>query len=338
MARVVPILVCFFALCNQGGAAGPAVLRHVPKDAGVVLVCEQPHAVAELLQNHPRWSGILALPQVKAALEQPGVVRAQRLLAHVEKELGATWPEAIRKLAGNGAAISFALGDKPPVLLTLNGTDPAFTKKAVRLVLDFARGDGKNTVSTETVAGMEIYAINKELFYAQRDAVLYVATKGDTLRALVKNAPAPGKSLGDHSGVTAARALVEGDKAMVWGWLNFAAVKASPQGREFFATTRSDFIQTMLFGSSADAFRRSDFVSFALKQNGQGFSLEIKLPAKRADLPPGLELHVPPQGQPGSLPLLEPDGVTASMSLYLDLAKLWQDRQKLINDEIRVQI
>jgi hypothetical protein len=44
---------------------------------------------------------------------------------------------------------------------------------------------------------------------------------------------------------------------------------------------------------------------------------------------PDRTLHLPPDGKPGTLPLLEPRGVLYSDSYYLDLAKIWDDRAKL---------
>ena len=88
-----------------------------------------------------------------------------------------------------------------------------------------------------------------------------------------------------------------------------------------------------MFGSTIDAVRRSDFISAGFYGTSAGLNAVLKLPAKRADLPPEFVLHAPPVGQPGSLPLLEPKGVVYSQSFYLDFGTLWTDRKKLLNEQ-----
>ena len=67
--------------------------------------------------------------------------------------------------------------------------------------------------------------------------------------------------------------------------------------------------------------------------------LAVRLPAGRSEFPPEFALHVPKaKGQIGSLPLLEPPGVVASQSMYLDVGYYWKNRDKLINDEMRKQL
>ena len=44
-------------------------------------------------------------------------------------------------------------------------------------------------------------------------------------------------------------------------------------------------------------------------------------------------LHVPPADGPGLLPLLEPKGVVYSSSFFLDVSKIWDDRDKLFNEK-----
>lgn len=92
----------------------------------------------------------------------------------------------------------------------------------------------------------------------------------------------------------------------------------------------------MLFviGSTVDAVRRADFVAGGLFETKTGYKLSVQLPARRADLPEVMALHVPPKGDtPGSLPLLEPPGVLASESLYLDVGAFWKQRKTALGGQ-----
>ena len=50
-------------------------------------------------------------------------------------------------------------------------------------------------------------------------------------------------------------------------------------------------------------------------------------------MPAELAILLPPVGKPGSRPLLTPHGVLYSTSYYLDVAKLWENRAKLLGEK-----
>jgi hypothetical protein len=60
--------------------------------------------------------------------------------------------------------------------------------------------------------------------------------------------------------------------------------------------------------------------------------LSARLPRGREGSAEAMALHIPPEGE-GALPLLEPKGVIYSVSYYLDLGKVWEQRAKLFNDK-----
>ena len=131
--------------------------------------------------------------------------------------------------------------------------------------------------------------------------------------------------------------LVGGDP-LAWLWLDFAKVKEGKQAKDFFENTSKDLIQTLAAGGTIDAFRRAEFIAAGLSKTPTGYTAALKLPAKRADLRNGLTLHVPPADTPGSLPLLQPDGVIVSQSFHLDLGEFWRNRDDLVNEQQLTEI
>ena len=104
-------------------------------------------------------------------------------------------------------------------------------------------------------------------------------------------------------------------------------------------STRADFLQTLVAGSTIDCVRRSEFIAVGVYQEPTGFRLAVRLPAGRDGFPPEFALHVPPDAKsPGSLPLLEPPGVLYSQSFYLDIGFYWKNRDKLINKDMLKQL
>jgi hypothetical protein len=88
----------------------------------------------------------------------------------------------------------------------------------------------------------------------------------------------------------------------------------------------------VFFGGNMDVARRAPYACAGLYQEKDGYTLTTRLPAGREGSDPGIAVHIPPAGQIGSRPLLEPKNVLFSTSFYLDLAKFWEDRAKLYND------
>lgn len=323
-------------------AAGPDVLRHVPKEAGFVLVVEHPRKLIEAGRNNDAYQSALALPAAKEALDSTAARRFFQLVAYYERDLGAKWPELLDKIAGGGIAVGVGIGKDPaPALFVMQGTDEPAVAEFYAAILkvteqELARAAGPNNPSPDaklrkaTHRGIDTVHVGKDFHAARVGKVIYVSNQEAALHAGLDLKDAD--SLAKQKGPAAARKFLGGDP-IVWGWLDFAKVKEQKTSQDFFAATRKDFLQTTVLGSSIDAFRRADFVSFGLYQTADGFRACLKLPAKRADLPAEFALHAPKPTEPGSLPLLEPKGVVYSQSFYLDFGTLWTERKKLFNDQ-----
>src|SRR5437764_1412595 len=115
---------------------------------------------------------------------------------------------------------------------------------------------------------VETVHVGKDFHAARVGPVGYVSNQETALHAALGLKEAD--SLARHKGPTAARKFLGGNP-LVWGWLDFAKVKEQKTAQDFFAATRKDFLQTTVLGSSIDAFRRADFLSFGLYQTADGF-------------------------------------------------------------------
>ncbi|HEY2787762.1 MAG TPA: hypothetical protein VGJ05_22585 [Fimbriiglobus sp.] len=336
--RIVALFA--FLLPAAPAVAADDLLQWMPREARFVFVADRPREVIETLQSLPPLQAAKSFPQVRAVYESPGAKQFFQLLSHYEMELGAKWPELLDKLAGGGIAFGFdVLQDPAPTLLVVRGTDEAATAKALAILVHVVEDDGQTKVTHSTRHGAETVAIGPDLVLARVGPLVYVANKPAILDAGLALAESknPADSVTANPTVAAAKAAV-GPHPLAWAWLDFAAVKRTPKGKDFFENTRKDLFQTLVFGSSADAARRSDYLAAGFTRTADGLRFQLTLPAKRAELAKELGIHVPPVGTPGSLPLLEPTGVVYSQSFYLDLGKLWTDRKTIINDEVRGQL
>src|SRR5207247_1373713 len=85
-----------------------------------------------------------------------------------------------------------------------------------------------------------------------------------------------------------------------------------------------------------DVLGRTPYVAAGLCREKDGFLLTFRMPRGRKGMGSDRALHLPPAGQSGSLPLLEPRGVLYSESSYLDQGRIWRDRAKLFPVKLKL--
>ena len=317
--------------------AGP--LDFVPATARIVITVETPRKLAEGVLALDAVKRAVALAPFRDALDAASTRRTLQVLGYVEKELGAKWPELLDQLAGGGLALGADFGDNAPALLVLRGTDEMQVAKAYALLFrvieeELARQGTPVKPVREERTGVEVVRIGNDVHTARVGATVLVSNRAETLKAGVELARKPDSGTSVAGKTAAARKLLP-KNPLAWLWIDFAAVKQSKEAKDFFDATRSDFLQTLVVGSTIDCLKRSDFVAAGLYQEPTGYRFAVRLPAGREAFPPEFVLHVPPAGKPGSLPLLEPPGVLYSQSFHLDIGAGWKHRDKLINDEVR---
>jgi hypothetical protein len=103
----------------------------------------------------------------------------------------------------------------------------------------------------------------------------------------------------------------------------------SEQAKEIFNIPRDNGFLTVLFSGYLDVAGRAPFGAAGIYATKDGFLTTFRFPRGREGMPEVLSTHIPPPGEPGSRPLLEPKGVLYSQSFYLDVGKFWENRAKL---------
>lgn len=339
MSRLVATFALLMLTLPAVAVDAPDPLRKLPLDCGFVFKIENPRQFVEGLTKIDAYQGLQQFPAVKEYLDSTQVRRFFQVVKYLETELGGSWPTLLDKVAGRGIALGVGLAPEPqPVLLVIEGTDVATVEKAHRLFLaaveeELARGETKQQLEKGQHEGIAVAHVGKDFYTAQVGMTIYLANKEIAMAEGLKLAAGQTKkSVLDKPSLVAARKLA-GKAPAAWGWLDFATIKQSQQARDFFETTKKDIFQTMLFGGTADAARRADFIAFVVDQSPTGYAVSVRLPAKRAELDPNMALKAPMNGEPGSRPLLTPKGVIYSQSFYLDLGYLWKERKRIFNPE-----
>jgi hypothetical protein len=319
-------------------AADP--LEHIPDSVQIVGKIENPRKFAEAILHSDAAKDAQQLAPVKNALDSTVAKRVFQMIGHIERQFGAKWPEILDDIAGGGIAFGGHFAQNGESILVLHGASEDHSKKAFDLIVsivgDEIQRQGAPAPERLKRFDADIAKFSGELLVARRGSVILASNKGEFLGKALQVKDGKGSVRAKKSFADAEKLLPQ-NLAMLW--IDFASVKKDQAAQDFFANTRKDFLQTLVAGGTIDCLRRSEFVAAGLFEEKNGLRLAVRLPAGRSEFPPEFALHVPMEkGQLGSLPLLEPPGVVASQSIYLDIGYYWKNREKLINDEMRKQL
>lgn len=321
-------------------AAPPAdPMRLVPDAANAVIKIENPRRIVDAVARLPYLAQLRELEAVKEALASTNLRLFEQFLAYYERDLGMDRLEILDKLSGGGVLLSIKYGSPPVVLLVIQSTDEVFLAKFAQTVQRLAeseikRLEGKEPLVKEQHRGLTTFHVGKDAHAAVLGSALVFSNKREGLNAAVDlHLDGAQKSLLNHKGPTTARKLLPKDP-LLWAWFDLEPVLQNPEAQKVFKLPRNDVNQTVLVGSYLDTVGRSSFVSVGVYQEADGFRTTIRLPGGRAGVHEALTTHVPPLGQVGSRPLLEPHDVLFSTSYYFDIAAFWHQRTKLFNETI----
>jgi hypothetical protein len=319
-------------------AETPSPLRLIPAEADLVVQTAGPRKLVEAVTTVELFKKIQELSNIRERLDSTTIRRFYQMVAYFERELGAAWPELLDRLGGGGAALATKLGNNQPVLFVLQGTDEKLMKKFVALGLAIFEQEATRKGSKErpvkgSHAGFETIQIGKGFHVALVGSALVLSNRQQALeKALALARGKEGaKSMAGHPGLAeAARILPKGPLAHLW--LNMDRVRKTPGGAAVYKSPRDPAI-TVVFGGWAEIATHASFLCAGLYRQKNGLMATVRLPSGRQGMGADRVVTCPPDGKPGSRPLLEPKGVLYSTSFYWNVAGYWTEREKLFGEK-----
>ncbi len=332
-------LACLLLCAPRSRAeAPPSPLRLIPAEADLLVEFKSVRQLHDLILDLDVVKELRKFPNTREFFNSTQARRFFQLLAYYEKELGQQYPDLLEQLTGGGVALGVKLGPNPgPLLLVVQGKDEKLTKQFTEMALkvieqEFQRQEAKQKVEKITADGTEFVKIGDLLLTTVGSTILLSNNDVALHKALALARGKGGKSLADVESVREAYRLLPGGLLTV-GWLNMETIRKAPGAADFYKTPR-DAGLSITFGSYVDVLGRAPFVCFGLARTSEGILTTIRLPRGREGMGAELALHMPTDAKlPGSRPLLAPKGVLYSDSNYLDLARIWEDREKLFNKQ-----
>ncbi len=310
-------------------------LRLVPDVADFVMKVEQPRRLIDLVKDAATMKELHGFNAYREFYSSTNYRRGQQLLSYFEKQLGKPWPELIDELAGGGVLVAAKFKEqKPPFLFVLQGRSPELTRKFVNLALEvaeqeLARQEVKERPRRESHGGVEVIRFGDQFHAAVIGSNLVISNVAKGVEAAIDLSKDSSKSLLHSAKVAEARKLLP-EKPLVWTWVNIEEVKKDDNFKNLYELPNVFFPFHVVAGGILDVFRRSNCVAAALVHENGETSVRVRLAAGREGLGDIATAHVPPAGEQGLRPLLQPKGVLYSTSFYLDIGKFWEKRAQLL--------
>ncbi len=359
------LAACFLFTPASRAESPPSPLRLVPADADLVFTVPDPCKLAETATGLELLRKLEPLSAYQEVVGSTGFRRFRQLVAYYEKAMGAPWPRLLDEVAGGGIAGGVRVGKLPaPSLVVVQGRDEKRVQEFARLALglleqEVARQDERVQVTKTKVGGTEVVSLGGKLFAAVAGPAILMANDEKFItEAIHLRHGDGGRSHAEKSASTArvpqrprsllaaleglvpqptaadASGLLPAD-ALATAWFNLRKARMNPEAAALLRTApRDNAALTIVFGGYLDLLGRSPFVAAALVREGDDFLVSVRMPKGRNGMGPDSLLHVPPSGGPGRWPLLEPDGVVFSTCFYLDVARIWQDRDKIFPEKV----
>ncbi len=310
-------------------------LRLVSDRADLVLEAPDPHHLVQAVLNLDLPRRLDAFTSYRDFLESTRWHRSLQLLAYLEKQLGAPWPQLLDRLAGDGALMALSFGSDPvPVLFVVQGTDEKLTEKFFRVALDvlegeLARQEGPARLSRGEYHGLGLAQVGTDWWLAQAGPALLLANSEQTLHeALDRHLDPHRKSLAESKRIQQSRQLLPSNP-LARVWVSLDAAHTSAEAKNLYKIPRDDPQLTVLYGPYFDLTGRSPYVCAGLYPDAKGLLLSVRLPRGTEGMGDDSLLRLPPAGELGSRPLLAPKGVLYSSSDYFNFNRFWTDRSRL---------
>jgi hypothetical protein len=343
LGRVVGVALLALAAGRAGAAEPASPLRYLPADTDVVIEAGSPKAIAESITQLDAFKKAQEIRAFKDFLDSTQYRRFYKLVAYFEKELGAKWPDVLDQLSGGGAAVGIKYGPNPaPSLFVVIAKDEAQAKKFAALALDLLekeldRKEGNDKPVKGKYQDVETVSVGEDFHFAQSGKAMIVANKKELLTAALDLASGKTtKSMIDSKSLAESKKLLP-KNPMASVWVNMEPVRKFPEFEAVYKTPRDPGL-TVAYGAYIDLLSRTPFVAAGVYKEKDGYLTTIRMPRGREGMGDDLALHLAKEGDPGTRPLLEPKNVLYSESSYIDVARIWLDREALFGKEAAKQL
>ncbi len=339
--------MCSWSLAAALLSSGPLLAAEktaadlLPESVVAYLEVPQPAGALGLVLDHPLVEEIRSAPEIEKALASPQYAEYQEVLAHVEKQLGRPWREALKSLTHGGVHLGIDLPTRSGVALA-RGDDPEHVAKALATALDFVRAEAEkrgagDPVKTTELRGVSIHQIDK-VYLATIDHWLIAAGNAGLVGMVLELYQDGGQSLADDGQFQAARSAslvpqtAEAPPPAAWLYVDLRVLRLTGILKEALSKKSDNPPLELLAGGVIGGLPAAPYVTARLDLAASGAKLTASLPCDPAQIAAKREFYLGPAAGGQAPPLLTTEGTLLSLSTYRDFASLWRHAPDLFDE------
>lgn len=301
----------------------------------------QPDKIADFLAKHPLTELIKQQPELQAALaNNPQLKQGQAALKGLEEKLGIPLDKALKDVSAGGIYFGVDLISQGGAVI-IQSKDSAVTQKVYNTLVEaageqaFKNGQpGPQPVEYEGVTGFKIdgkltlFTIKDKLIASSSDKIsqwIIRANQGKTTISLNEE-PLFNKALSHRAKDTTGWVYFRTDVLRVFGIAD-----------KFKNATRDNPAGEFLLGGVLVAISEAPYITGEIKVEGDRIAVASDIPVDRKKLSAIRPFFFAPEGKGIEKPF-HPDGLMLSVSMYRDLASLWNAAADLFDESIAAQL
>lgn len=330
-------LVLVLAVSTAARAEAPHPARWIGADAALYLEVSRPSQLLDRVLDDQFQKALRAIPGYSRALQGGSFDKARAVVETIAGQLDTTWAQGLRDLTGGGVVLAIE-GSPPRMVAIVTPSDPALLTRANDTLLELAREHAVARGLPEPIKSIEYrgitgYGVGKAA-YAILEGRLVIADRAPALKAVVDRVRDGGQAGGTLVENPAWKTQRDraGAEALAWGFARLDRLRELDPKR-FTIPEQGKPQATLLLGSWIDVMKRADWAAATLTWTGDRLGLELSLPRPAGGPAEALRGFVPPAGPAAVAPLNVP-GTIASLSLWRDLARIWEARADLFAPEV----
>jgi hypothetical protein len=340
--RYVRHCVLFMVAASMGlaaQAAQPASLAQLAPEAATVYVeIAQPQALVNTARE-ARWQTLLGQNEKwQAFWRSPDGGRFKAGVRTIEDQLQMPWHQALSELTGGGLAVAADPFERRSLLL-VRAQNADILAKVRQLAINFGElaslASGKpSPLQASNHRGVEVWDVAGQAAYAlvPDKKLLIAGNRREDVIAAVDRLLDGGRSLADESEFKAAQTANAGNDN-AWGWLQLEKFRSLPQWENLQTAPRGNVATESLLGGLMEALDRASYLAVQAKVTDGRLAIRWQVPFDREKLSANRQWCFARAGENAGPALIQPEGTILSVSMYRDLAQMWQLRDQLFDQD-----
>jgi len=340
LGRSSPIALAFgwLLLAAVPALAGePRGAEWVASDAAVYVEFARPADLIARLTGETVRSLAGSSPTY---LESDGYRDGRKAIGALALALGTTWDRGLLDLAGGGIVLAVEPSTPPRLVMIATPGDPAFPPRARESLRNLARLNAllkkqPDPVSEFEHRGIKVDRVGPGAAYAIVDGLLVFTESEKTMRAIIDRslaAPGSAKSLADDAEWQARRRGQLAGDAAAWALVRLDRVRQiDPKALAIPAEVNP--LVTILFADWVEALKKATWVAANLTWTEDHLGASLTLPTPPGGYSEVFGRFLPPKGKGAASPTM-PKGMILSVSLWRELASIWEVRSDLFSPQV----